>query len=253
MNVLIPSHKPDSITMSVDPAAVEQRDTAVAVAGFVTTVDSPEENEQAVDSLKELKVISKAVEAARKELKRPVTDLARLIDGTAEEFLKPVIVEETRLQRLCAGYQQRIEVERQKALKEEQAKRDAILAEERKKAQEIETARLKALAEAKTAADQDAANASAEAERKRLEDASAAKQAELIPVHGSAPQKVAGASVARPWQFEVLDLNALHAARPDLVEIVPRGRFIQDAIRNGVREIPGLRIWQDTQIRVRTP
>jgi membrane protein involved in colicin uptake len=253
MTILVPSHKPDSITMSVDPAAVEQRDTAVDVAGFVTTVDSPQENEQAVDSLKELRVISKAVEAARKDLKRPVTDLARLIDGTAEAFLKPVVIEETRLQSLCAGYQQRIEAARIKALKEEQAKRDAILAEERKKQEEIEQARLKALSEAKSAADQEAANAAAEADQKRLEDASAAKQAELIPVHGSAPQKVAGASVARPWQYEVTDADALYKARPDLVEIVPRARFILDAVRNGAREIPGLRIWQDTQIRVRTP
>jgi len=50
----------------------------------------------------------------------------------------------------------------------------------------------------------------------------------------------------------VTDIKALHAARPELVDLYERRADITTRIRQGEREIPGLRIYQDTRVTVRT-
>jgi len=78
------------------------------------------------------------------------------------------------------------------------------------------------------------------------------EQAELMRTPAPTAPKAAGTAVANPWVFEVTDIKALHAARPELVDLVVRRADITTRIRQGEREIMGLRIYQDTKVVVRT-
>jgi membrane protein involved in colicin uptake len=201
-----------------------------------------------------------------------VLDIGRKIDGAAEEFCRDLIAEEKRLTGLLTSYQ----IEQQRIAREAEQKRQAELArqqeEERKrqaeidrKAREAEQARLaaeraerdaktaearaKAQQEAKEAADKAAALA---AQKEKEQAAAKLEQAELMRAPAPTAPKAAGTSVSQPWVFEVTDAKALHAARPELVDLVVRRNDIITRIRQGEREIPGLRIYQDTRVTVRT-
>ena len=61
-----------------------------------------------------------------------------------------------------------------------------------------------------------------------------------------------GISVKKVWKHKLIDIHALYAARPDLVTLEPKTNNINAAIRqDGVRQIPGLEIWEETETSVR--
>jgi len=60
-----------------------------------------------------------------------------------------------------------------------------------------------------------------------------------------------GVSTVKVPKFEVLSITDLYGARPDLVEMYERPIAINKAIREGATEIPGLRIWWETQVSTR--
>lgn len=53
------------------------------------------------------------------------------------------------------------------------------------------------------------------------------------------------------WKFEVVDMAALYAARPDLVKAEVKTREMNGEIAGGVREIPGVRIYEDSAVVLR--
>lgn len=244
-------------------------DTAQFCPPAVTDSDTRQE---VVDALREVNRLLKQVEEGRKAAKAPALELGRRIDHAAEEFSAPLAVEQKRLNETLTAY----EVEQQRIAREAEAKRQAELArqqeEERKKreqierqAREAEIARLaaeRAERDAKTAEDRAKAQ---EASRKAMEEAAALaaqkekeaeaarlQQAELLRAPSPTAPKAAGTAVSQPWVFEVTDIKALHAARPELVDLVVRRNDIITRIRQGERDIPGLRIYQDTRVTVRT-
>jgi len=60
-----------------------------------------------------------------------------------------------------------------------------------------------------------------------------------------------GRGITKRWTFEVEDLDALYKARPDLVKIEPRTREINAEVAASVREIPGIRIYQESSVALR--
>lgn len=261
------------VKVEIQQDAYSTRATVIAASKFAPdAITGPDENQWATDALRDVKRLLKQVEDGRKMVKAPVLDLGRKIDAAAEEFCQPLIIEEKRLTALLTTYQ----VEQQRLAREAEAKRQAELArqqeEERKKREEIERkareaeiARLaaeRAERDAKTAEERAKAQ---EASRKAMEEAAALaaqkekeaadaklEQAELMRAPSPAAPKAAGTAVSQPWVFDVTDIKALHAARPELVDLVVRRNDIITRIRQGEREIPGLRIYQDTRVTVRT-
>lgn len=225
----------DAVTVEVLPSAIQDRDGKVAWAAMLTEVASAEQLAAAVDAQRDLKAIEKSVESARTAVKRPVLDIGARIDAAARDFLVPVIAEGRRLNALGTQYLADV---RQKAQEEA-----ARLAEEQRKARAEEQARL-------------------DEQRKKEE---AARLANLPPppplppvpavvVQAPAvvePPKVAGLIEREVWEFEVLDINALYAARPELCKIDARTADINRVIASGVREIPGLRIFSQLKTGVR--
>ena len=262
-----------AVAVEIQSDAYTRRSEIIETAKFCPpAVTDSDTQAEVTNAVRDIRRLLKEVEDGRKTVKAPVLDIGRKIDGAAEQFCRDLIEEEKRLTGLLTSYQ----IEQQRIAREAEQKRQAELArqqeEERKrqaeidrKAREAEIARLaaeRAERDAKTAEErakaQEAARkamdeAEALAAQKEKEAASAKlEQAELMRAPSPVAPKAAGTAVANPWVFEVTDAKALHAAHPELVDLLPRRADIITRIRQGEREIPGLRIYQDTRVTVRT-
>lgn len=247
MNALVVTGA-SGVAISVAGGAVEQRDAIVSLASTITAIDSPEAAKEAVEAIKELRGLEKAVEKSREEVKLPVRTLAADIDATARAFVAPINFESTRLQRLLQAYQERAEAERkaaerrrQEEIRAAQQERDRQIAAaeaERKAAEEraaaaaaAETADPFAEAEAKA----ESAKADAAAEQKIVTATEEARQtvnAVIVATSSAiAPPKPVGMQVRKTPDFEIKDLLAFANARPDLVTITPNRAAILAEMR----------------------
>lgn len=254
MSSLILNQDVGDITAAVSPEALEERDVALVGASFITEVTSHEQLEMAVDALRPLVALGKACEKARQALKGPVLDIGRKIDGVAQDYIRPVSLEIDRIKRLSAVFHAAEEKKRQAALEEERRIRAEMEKEAEEKRREIAAQALRDAEAAKSLDQVIQIEAKAEEAAKVVTQATAEAQADLIPM-APAPTVVgakgSGVSAAKTWKFEILDLRLLAEKHPDLVDIVPRGRAIQDRLRAGTTNIEGLRCWEETEIRVR--
>lgn len=277
MNALVVS-KINEVAVTLDVVALGKRDAAIAGAKTVSSVDDPLTLEDAVSHLKSLQSLSKMAEKSRSDVKSPVLELGRSIDAKAKEFCAPIDIEVSRINRLVNAFQ----IEQRKKAEEAERARQAELArieserlkaaeaEERlrREAAEKEAARLRAEAEANSKFDEAEESAALvqaqEAENKKLELEIAAEQerqrqstlaAEKARAQSqmvTAPSKVSGLVGKDVWKFEVTDLKALYAANPAFCRLEANTSAINDAMRTGLRECPGLRIYSEFKSEVRS-
>jgi len=244
-------------------------DTALFCPPAVTDADTQTEVTHAVRDIKRL---LKEVEEGRQAAKAPALDIGRKIDAAAKEFVATLEAEANRLTGLLVAYetqQQRIareaEAKRQAEIRRQEAEARAAKIEIERKAREAEVARQAAEraareatnAQARAKAQEEARKAQEEqqqaaAEKAKQEEAQRLQQAETLRAPAPAVTRAAGTAASSPWVFDVIDIKALHAARPELVDLVIRRQDTITRIRQGEREIPGLRIYQDTRVTVRT-
>jgi len=258
-------------TVTASQEAIDARDSALADASLITRVTSPASLASAVETQRDLKRIAKSAEDSRVAIKAPVLEITRRIDAAAAEFSEPLKAEINRINGLLTGYQE----EQNRIAREEATKREAELArqraEEAKRASEAarlereflqkqeaaeRQAREATNADARAAAEkarQAAESQRAELAKKAERDAvlAAQEQARTLATMPVAAPRPAGMSATAPWTFEVTDLAALQAAEPNLVEVTVRRSSVLARIREGTREIPGLRIFQETKVTVR--
>jgi hypothetical protein len=144
-------------------------------------------------------------------------------------------------QEAALAEQRRLEQEAANA-KSKKAKEEALAraAEAQKRQNEIDALAAKARAER---ADQ--------AEKERLEREIAAEKAREAIGPAVEMQKTQGQAVKAVWVFDVVDIHALARARADLVDIKPKTALINDAISLGVRDIPGIKIYEAVKSSVR--
>ncbi len=271
-------HGADQLAVTLAPAAVEQRDTTLALATTITEVADPAGLQIAVHAIKELRQIQKAAEDARTEVKRPVLDLGKLIDAKAKEFAGPLDSEITRLHRLVQAYQAKVEAERREAERrrqEEIRKAQEAEAEARRKAEQErraaeeearraeEAARAEAdpfaEAEAQAAAQAAAVEAARKIEEARAAAEAATKAATVATAGAIAPTRPQGVAVRSEPDFEVLSIEVLAKARPDLCNIAPKRAEILSLLRRRgafegrqtFTDIPGIRAWWDGKVVVR--
>ena len=215
----------------------------------------------AVDAIRKGKGLIADVEASRQAIKAPVLELGRKIDGLAAAFVADITAEVKRLNTASDRY---VSEERRLAMEAEfkrQAELRRVEAERHKAEQDriaAEKAALQAQHDAATSfSPEQEAQAKRDAElaqMARLEADRLAQEAEARRRQLQAPvvvAKPAGVTVKDVWKHEVLDLHALYAANPALVRMEPNVAAINEAIRLGAREIPGLRIWSEVNQQVR--
>jgi dTMP kinase len=258
----------DGYQITITPEAEKQKATIINAARAVVAVTDADSCDIAQSRLRSLASVRTAVESSRKQVKAPVIDLGKRIDGIAADFVAEVIAEEARLSGLVTEYareQQRIKreaelaaeqerqrVERERHEAEMAAQREAARIERERQAaeraaHEAEIARLKAEAaqseegqraareaQEKALAAQREAEARAEAARRQAEaDAAAAREREEA-ARIAAAQAVAApapAGVREEIDFEVEDILAFVAKFPQLCRIEPKRAEVLAALK----------------------
>lgn len=206
-----------SAAITLAEGAEAHRANLLTIAKGITEVDEFT-LDAASDALKLLQETARAVEKQRVKEKAPALDFGRKIDDCAKGYTVPINAEADRLSRLIGAY----------------------LGEQERKAREAAAARQKAIAEAAAAAipDEDFPDM----------PESTPPPAPAFPAPLPPPviaPKVAGIQTRTSFAYEVEDIAALYAARPDLVKLEPKHAAILEALKAD-KPIPGLRYWQET-------
>jgi len=259
----------DGYQIAVTPEAEKQKATIINAARAVVAVTDNDSCDIAQSRLRSLASVRAAVESSRKQVKAPVIDLGKRIDGIAADFVADVIAEEARLSGLVTEYardQQRIKriaelaaeqerqrVERERHEAEMAAKREAARIERERQAAErvayeAEIARLKAEAaqseegqkaareaQERALAAQREAEARAEAARRQAEaDAAAAREREESARIARADAVIAATppvGVREEIDYEVHDILAFVAKFPQLCRIEPKRADVLAALK----------------------
>lgn len=212
-------------------------------------------NSQAVEMIGQAKKLSSAIEAKRKEVTDPYLRVKQTVDGHVKivrDRLSGIVIT---LERKIGPYLQKKENERREAERKAEEERRRLQEEADRKARE-EAARLAAEAKARAAAEG--------ADKKTQEEAAkqAALQAEPAPVvvvetvpdETKTKTSSATAGLKKEWTWELEDIRSL----PDDIieqrwnEIVKAvAPAINPRVKAGVRNIPGVKIFQQAKINTR--
>ncbi len=224
----------------------------IASAGRAPEIASPEIAGRYADLIKGMVAASKAVEAEREKLNRPLLTAQRALKGRADAVVAPLQEAERAARGKVKAYD------------------DAELEKERKRQAEAAAA-----AEAERKRLQAIADAEAAAERKRLQKiederaAAEAREATVVevaapvveyvpePIAEAAPPAVQGdygAKVVRTttWKHEILSVRQLPNSILTHAKVVEAiDKVIAAQVRSGAREIKGCRIYPETGTSIR--
>ncbi len=231
------------VQIVIEPTAREQRDALLAEAAEITAVANGFDQEVAVGVLARLEDISRGVEKARKAVKEPVLEVGRRIDGVAREFSDLIVSESGRIGKLIASYRQTLQAAIAKKEAEERARRMQLIEEANREKARLEAEAAKAKTEEQRLA--------AEAKTQELVRQTNAALVESKQAEVNAKMRPAGIVEKGSWKFEVEDIGKVFEARPDLCLIEPNGAAIRGAIKAGLRQCPGLRIFKDSKVTTR--
>jgi hypothetical protein len=245
-----------SVRVTLNPEIITFRDTQLGVSAQLTTITGISEFAIVRQRIAALKDLAKEAESSRVAVKAEPLRITREIDAEAGAFTSPITAEIKRLEKLANEYAAKVEAERRAAQIEAERKR----IEEERKIREEQEAALRKIQEEKSALE--AAKASqapataqgtianpfaaltqeikTEAAIEAVKRESEAKLAAVAQVAVVAPTM----PVKREQRWEVVDINALAKARPDLVVVAVATAKINAAVK-ACNEIPGLRIWEE--------
>lgn len=231
------------VQIAVEPEARERRDAVLAEAAEIASVSNNFDQEAAADVLARMQEMARGVERARKTVKEPLLDVGRRIDAVAREFSDMLDAEADRLGRLIGAYRQSLQAEIARKEQEEREKRQRLIEDANRE---------------KSRLDAEAAKAKTEAERQAVEEKAQdlvrqtnAALVESKQAEANAKLRPAGIVERGSWKYEVEDIAKVFAARPDLCLIEPNGSAIRGAIKAGLRQCPGLRIFKDSKVTTR--
>lgn len=236
-----------------------QLDGFAESATALDVIDSASQD-TAVEMAGQVKKLGKSLDDARKIFVAAPNEYVKQVNGLAKGIMDKLVAIESVLKRKISNYQ--AEVERKRLQAEAEARKAAIEAqrlidEEARLAREAAD---KAAAEAARVAEEAAkagdADAARLAEVAAAEQAKAQVQAELpiaqveapfIP-QSTGPVRTADgtASVKRVWKFEVKDVASIPREY-----LLVNESAIRKAVAAGIRVIPGVEIFEDTQIAIR--
>jgi len=193
---------------------------------FGAVIESEQELSVAADLLSELKRREKAYEKERKSLVQPINDSVKNINAKFKTAQLPLQDAINSIKPKIGDYQAAIEAEKRRVAEIERQEREAEL---------------------KAAADAEKAKGN-EAAAERLEELST-KVVAKVEETGRGGFSGAKTTVIEKWGYELVDIKALAAARPDLITV--DNVAINKAIKEGARDIAGLTITSHNEVRVR--
>ena len=205
--------------------------------------------QRVVEGLLFIKSVRRALEKARKELVEPLNTKIKEVNASFKPLSDSVEHAEEKISGVLLSWR-KAEAERIRLEQERVARENA---EREARAREDETRRRREVKET-THRDAEAAGFKPEeaAELAELEAASVPQVQALQEVAPSTPaatvrSSIGTATVRKVWTFELTDQQLVPRAYLSVNEPA-----IREAVRAGVREIPGVRIYQDEQLAGRT-
>jgi len=230
-------------------------------------ITDEESNRIAVALGGEAKKIAKLIEAQRKEVTAAASEYVDSVNGYCKIFTEKLVANpkktnsacvESTLKNKITTYQSRIELERRK--QEELARKSAAELQARLDAEAAEANR-KAREEAERIAEEDARERLAtQAEIDAAKKAAAAEAAKheiqapqvpdlIIPKQETVTRTETGASAyqVKSWKCTIIDAPLVPRQYCE-----PSQKYLNDAVKQGVREIPGCKIEEVSETRFRT-
>jgi hypothetical protein len=192
-------------------------------------INDDETTGRATDFCKVHKAELTAIDVTRSRIKAPVLSAQRQIDGAGKKLADPLRASVAIIEDRMAAYLRR---------KAEAARREAEA-----EAQRLAAAAHEAMREAETTPEQTADAIAALAEAQQAEALATASTPELTrtrSLHGAL------AGLKDNWTFTLEDVSKVPRHLLQVNEAA-----VKLAIRQGAREIPGLRIWNDAKAFVR--
>lgn len=253
-----------SLSVAIIPAAQQAKDDALALAKPIVAVTNAQEQADAIAASAMMKSLTKQMEATREDVKKPVLEAGRLIDSTAKKYALELEAEIKRVEKLASDWQAE-ENRKAAAIRAEQERLDEAdrererkaLADIAAKAEQERRANLAAIAAAADDAAREAAqikadqDAEARAEEARIngEACAQAGRDRIEAMRSAAAEKPQAARVTTYTDYELKDIRALYAARPDLCELSEKRGMILAALSiPGHPAIPGLYEFQQTKV-----
>ena len=184
----------DGYQLTISDEAIARKASILAKSESVTSVTSNDDSASAQRHTRALAAMRIEVEKSRKLVKEPVNRIGKMIDAAAAEFMVEINAEEGRIKQLINAHAE--EVMRIKAEKE-RIEREAF---------EAARAAREAAEEGGIAAVLAAKKATAE----KLEASSEVASTRLAD------------GIRFAWDFEVENVERLHASNPDLVKLEPK-------------------------------
>ena len=213
------------------PAESEELRNEIALRGLeITTITTVEQNNEAAQIVRDMRRHVKGVEASRQTLTKPLLDGQRLLKALADDHVGPLADGIKRLEKLGTIYN---EAEERRVALLEQVRREEIA--------RLEQQRIEAEAMARAANSVSDIQAGAELVEQTLTAVDAVIVAPLPEVN-----KASGQSTRQVLRYEVLDIRAIYAARPELCNLEIKPSAV-NATCVPEMPVPGLRLWWETK------
>lgn len=203
-------------------------------------VADKESSTAALDAAKQVKSFIKKVEEARVSMVAPHNERVKQINAYAKQITEPLLNAEKHLKTQLVAFERLLEQERERQRKaaEELRKKAEEEAREQLRRQQEEAETIAMFSDSKEAKKAEIV-ATATAERTMVDIEKQHKEQEKM----IAQTKVSG--TRKRWVFEVEDASQIPRGFLTLDE-----KTVRAAIADGVREIPGIRIFEETSIAI---
>jgi len=248
----------DGYSCTVAPDAETKKAQLLKHSALIVEVKDNASANAAQLQVKELAAMRNLVEKMRVTIKAPVLAIGKTIDQKAADFVATLEAEEKRLKKLVQDFAVIVEQERQKVLRELEAKRQEEARQERLRQQALaEAERLKqaaidALLDAQSPEQEQEAVEAKEAAREAVAAIPEPVVTQSAPV--MVPQEVS--KVKFVTDFEVTDIDKLYRYDVSLVTMTPRRMEILNEIQRltvgeTLPTIPGLNIVKRASVSTR--
>lgn len=223
---------------SQEESAVAEQAKALLAQAQQFQIQSDEDMERAVDMISQVRKHSSKVENTRKELVAPIKDAAKNIDQRFKVITVPLVKAEELLRGKVHEFRQYKEEKRREAEREMQRQQEAA------RRQAEEDARRNSPPPGDVVLQPHDGILTHQAAENLV--ASAPPAVKEGPILGATGAK---GDFRKVWKFEVVDKAALFAKHPEL--LLPDEKTIRQLVTSGIRDLPGVRVFQTDELVVR--
>lgn len=209
------------VVLGLEPSLPKEAQAALDAAGKIQKIVSRLSLGPAIAAAGRMKGIAKSIETARRAKLKPIEDAIKALNKLCKEITDPLRAEIDRLERAAGAFQ----------------------------ADQDRKARIAAEA-AEAAAERDRSEQTQVISRDSIDQTLSAATLVAPPVVAPAviPKAVKGASTERFWDWELVDAWELAKHSKDAVDIKVKASVVNAWVKAGSREIPGIRIFENTTV-----